>query len=157
MIERTIEEPIRADFGKGKVILILGARQTGKTTLLQQLAGKVKNVVMLNCDNADDRELLSSPSTTSLAAVAGNADFLMIDEAQRVQGIGLALKMLADTIGKRTQVIATGSSALELAQGILESAAGRVFEYRLYPLSFGELSMPPSSGREEMRLLEKRL
>lgn len=157
MIKRTIENLIRADFGKGKIVLILGARQVGKTTLLNQIAENAGKVVMLNCDNADDRASLSNPSTTSLAALAGNAELVMIDEAQRVPGIGLALKMLADTAGKRTQVIATGSSALELANGVFESAAGRFFEYRLHPLCFGELSAAPSSPREEGRLLETRL
>ena len=157
MIKRAIEDRIRADFGKGKIILILGARQVGKTTLLSQIAGKASGVRMLNCDNADDRELLANPTTTSLSALADNTEFFMIDEAQRVPGIGLALKMLADTVGKKTQVVATGSSALQLAQGIFESAAGRVFEYRLLPFSFGELSAAPSDVREEMRLLETRL
>lgn len=157
MIKRTIENRIRADFGKGKIILILGARQVGKTTLLAQIAAKADRALMLNCDNADDRALLSNPTTTSLAALAGNKEFVMIDEAQRVPGIGLAFKMLADTVGRETQVIATGSSALQLAQGVFESAAGRVFEYRLHPLSFGELSSAPSNAREETRLLETRL
>ena len=98
---------------------------------------------MLNCDNADDLALLANPTTTSLAALVGDADFLLIDEAQRVDGIGLVLKMLVDTVGTRTQVVATGSSALELAKGVFESAAGRVFEYRLYPFSFGELAAAP--------------
>ena len=157
MIKRSIEEKIRADFGKGKVILVLGARQVGKTTLLEQLAKGAQRPLSLNCDNADDRETLSRPSTTGLAALVGNADFLLIDEAQRAENIGLTLKMLADVVGKRTQVVATGSSALELANGVFESAAGRVFEYRLFPLSFGELSAPPSDVRAERRLLETRL
>ena len=157
MIKRAIEERIRADFGKGKVILILGARQVGKTTLLKQLSEGVDRTIMLNCDNADDRALLANPTTASLSALAGNANLLMIDEAQRVPEIGLSLKMLADTIGRQTQVVATGSSALQLAQGVFESAAGRVFEYRLHPLSFGELSATPSCVRDEARLLETRL
>ncbi len=157
MIKRAIEEKILKDFGKGKVILVLGARQVGKTTLLQQLARNAQRPLSLNCDNADDRELLSHASTTSLVSLAGNADFILIDEAQRVGNIGLVLKMLADTVGKRSQVVATGSSALELADGIFESAAGRVFEYRLYPFSFGELAGSPSDIRSEKRLLESRL
>lgn len=157
MIIRQIEKNIRRDFGKGKIILILGARQVGKTTLLGQLADLAKNPRFLNCDNADDRALLEKPSTTRLAALAGDSDMLLIDEAQRVKDIGMALKMLADTVGKKTQVIVTGSSALELSHGIFESAAGRVFEYRLYPFSFGELAKSAGDAREERRLLENRL
>lgn len=157
MIKRKIEGLIRQDFGKGKVVLILGARQVGKTTLLQQLSAVARNPLMLNCDNADDRELFANPSTTKLEALAGDADFLLIDEAQRVPDIGLVLKMLADTVGSRTQVVATGSSALELANGVFESAAGRIFEYRLYPFSYGELADDAGDARLERRLLESRL
>lgn len=157
MIKRMIEPLIRQDFGKGKVVLVLGARQVGKTTLLQQLSTGARKSILLNCDNADDLALLANPTTTSLAALVGDADFLLIDEAQRVDGIGLVLKMLADTVGARTQVVATGSSALELANGVFESAAGRVFEYRLYPFSFGELAEEQGGARIERRLLESRL
>ena len=156
MVKRQIEDAIRSDFGKGKIVLVLGARQVGKTTLLAQLSGGAQRPLLLNCDNPDDREALSSSTTTRLGALAANADFLLIDEAQRVKNIGLTLKMLADTVGKRTQVVATGSSALELASGIFESAAGRVFEYRLYPFSYGELA-ELKDGRIERRLLEDRL
>jgi len=158
MIPRMIEKNIRADFGKGKAILVLGARQVGKTTLLGQLAAGVPHVVRLDCDNSDDRTLLENPTTTRLATLAEGADLFLIDEAQRVPGIGLALKMLVDAVGRKTQIIATGSSALELAQGIFESAAGRVFEYRLHPLSYGELvDAAGDQGRAERRLLERRL
>lgn len=157
MIKRAIEEKIRADFGKGKIVLVLGARQVGKTTLLEQLAKGAERPLFLNCDNADDRELLSKGNATALAALVGNSDFVLIDEAQRVPSIGLTLKMLADSLRGHAQVVATGSSALELANGIFESAAGRVFEYRLYPLSFGELSKEGGGSRLERRLLESRL
>lgn len=156
MVKRQIEDAIRSDFGKGKIILVLGARQVGKTTLLSQLSEGAQHPLLLNCDNADDREALSGGTTTKLDALAADADFLLIDEAQRVRDIGLTLKMLADTVGKRTQVVATGSSALELASGVFESAAGRVFEYRLYPFSYGELAAA-DEGRDERRLLENRL
>jgi len=157
MIKRLIEPLIRQDFGKGKVVLVLGARQVGKTTLLQQLSAEARKPILLNCDNADDRAILANPTTTSLSALVGDADFLLIDEAQRVDGIGLTLKMLADAVGMRTQVVATGSSALELANGVFESAVGRVFEYRLYPFSFGELVEEQGGARIERRLLESRL
>lgn len=156
MVKRQIEDAIRSDFGKGKIILVLGARQVGKTTLLAQLSEGARHPLLLNCDNADDREALSGDTTTHLESLAAAADFLLIDEAQRVKNIGLTLKMLADTVGKHTQVVATGSSALELASGIFESAAGRVFEYHLYPFSYGELARA-EEGRIEQRLLENRL
>lgn len=157
MIKRDIESRIRSDFGKGKVVLVLGARQVGKTTLLDQLAAGVEKVVRFNCDNADERQRLSNPNTTQLLNIVGDARLVLIDEAQRISDVGMVLKMLADAIGRRSQVVATGSSALELANGVFESAAGRVFEYRLYPLSNGELNAKAGDSIAEARLLPDRL
>ena len=157
MIKREIEDKIRNDFSKGKVVLVLGARQVGKTTLLNQLADGMERVVRFNCDNADERERLSNPNTTQLLNVVGNAQLVLIDEAQRIADIGMVLKMLADALGSRAQIVATGSSALELANGVFESAAGRIFEYRLYPLSNGELSAQSGAAMAEQRLLHERL
>lgn len=158
MIPRQIENAMRGDFGKGKALLVLGARQVGKTTLLRRLAEGAGRVVWLDCDNSDDRVLLENPNTSRLSVLASGTDLLLVDEVQRVRGIGLALKMLVDAVGRTTQVVATGSSALELAGGVHESAAGRVFEYRLHPLSHGELARGSGVGaREERRLLERRL
>lgn len=158
MISRTIESRIRADFGKGKAVLVLGARQVGKTTLLGQLAEGARRVLRLDCDNADDRALLANPTSTRLSSLADGVDMLLVDEAQRVPDIGLALKMLVDAVGRKTQIVATGSSALELAQGVFESAAGRIFEYRLHPFCHAELvAAADGDGRSERRLLEKRL
>ena len=158
MIPRFIEHSIRSDFGKGKAIAVFGARQVGKTTLLGRLAEGADHPVFMDCDNPDDRALLSKPDKTRLAALAKGADMLLVDEAQRVPGIGMALKMLVDSIGRSTQIVVTGSSALELAQGVFESAAGRVFEYRLHPLSHSELvGAAGGDDREERRLLERRL
>lgn len=157
MIKRDIEAKIRSDFGKGKVVLVLGARQVGKTTLLNQLAENVERVVRINCDNADERERLSNPNTTQLLNMVGNAQLVLIDEAQRIPDVGMVLKMLADALGARAQIVATGSSALELANGVFESAAGRIFEYRLYPLSHGELAAQSGAERTEQRLLQERL
>ena len=157
MIKRDIESRIRSDFGKGKVVLVLGARQVRKTTLLDQLAAGVEKVVRFNCDNADERQRLSNPNTTQLLNIVGDARLVLIDEAQRISDVGMVLKMLADAIGRRSQVVATGSSALELANGVFESAAGRVFEYRLYPLSNGELNAKAGDSIAEARLLPDRL
>lgn len=156
MLKRQIEQRIRADFGKGKAILILGPRQVGKTTLLEQLAAGQKGVVSFNCDNADDREDLNKGSSAALKALVGSAKFMTIDEAQRLQNVGLTVKMLVDAVGHDTQIIVTGSSAFELSNGIYESAAGRFFDYRLYPFSRQEL-VEATSDRDERRLLEQRL
>ncbi len=156
MITRAIENTIKNDFNKGKVILILGPRQVGKTTLLTQLSDQASDVLSLNCDDTDDRLRLEEQSSTGLKNLVAGRSIILIDEAQRVKNIGLTLKILADSLDKTQQVIVTGSSSLELADEIYEPATGRIIEYRLYPFSVGELSQN-TSFREERRLLESRL
>ena len=155
MIERTIERQLAADTGRRKVIVITGARQVGKTTLVNALAAGRKKVLMLNCDNHDDRAVLEDKTTTQLGALMEGYDLVFIDEAQRVPGIGLTIKMIGD-MKPDTQVIATGSSSLELAEGINEPATGRHIDYMLFPLSLEELATH-TSEREERRMLGTRL
>ena len=155
MIERTIERQLAADTGRRKVIVITGARQVGKTTLVNALAAGRKKVLMLNCDNHDDRAVLEDKTTTQLGALMEGYDLVFIDEAQRVPGIGLTIKMIGD-MKPDTQVIATGSSSLELAEGINEPATGRHIDYMLFPLSLEELAAH-TSEREERRMLGTRL
>lgn len=155
MIKRQISDSILRDFGRGKVIVIIGARQVGKITLVQELLRSGQKVLSLNCDNYDDRAVLEHRTSSELTALTSGYDCLFIDEAQRVAGIGLTIKMLAD-LHVPTQVIVTGSSSLELAEGILEPATGRHIDYELYPLSVEELAAH-ASAREERRLLHQRL
>ena len=156
MVKRSIETLIRNDFGKGKAIVILGARQVGKTTLLNVLSSDREGVLTFNCDNADDRDELNRDTVTQLKELVGTASMLAIDEAQRLENVGLTVKMLVDALGNNTQIVITGSSAMELTNGLYESATGRFFDYRLAPFSYGELSAA-TSAREEKRLLEDRL
>lgn len=155
MIKRTLTENIISDFGKGKVIVLLGARQVGKTTLLEQMHGLYPKQLFLNCDNGDDRLSLEDKSSTELSRLLSPYDVVFIDEAQKVKNIGLILKMIAD-LKLKTQVLATGSSALELSNEVNEPATGRLIEYKIFPLSYGEL-FEESSSREERRLLESRM
>ena len=156
MVKRQIEEQIRNDFGKGKAIVVLGPRQVGKTTLLNQLTAGMSGVLAFNCDNSDDRAELAKGNATALKALVGKASVVTIDEAQRLPDVGLTVKMLVDAVGRETQIIVTGSSALELSSGIAESAAGRFFGYRLFPFSRQEL-VDATNARDEGRLLESRL
>lgn len=156
MIQRLIGTTVSGDFFRGKVIAILGPRQVGKTTLLSQLSIPQAETLWLNCDNADDCHALEEQTSTGLQQLVGQKRYVVIDEAQRVKNIGLTLKIMSDTFRERVQVIVTGSSSLELSNQINEPATGRIFEYRLYPLSLAELSHH-TSAREEQRLLEQRL
>ena len=155
MIARKIERQILKDFRKKKVLVILGARQVGKTTLLSQINQEGKKVLSLNCDNADDRLLLENRTTTELSQLLSSYDLAFIDEAQRVANIGITIKMIGD-LKLDTQVIVTGSSSFDIANRVNEPATGRTIEYKLYPFSMRELA-DYSSQREEHRLLGNRL
>lgn len=156
MIKRAIYEQIIKNLFKGKAIVITGPRQVGKTTLLQAIMKETESKVLyLNCDEPDIRPMLENASSTSLKALIGNNSLILIDEAQRVKNIGLTLKILVDNF-KEIQIIATGSSALELANEINEPLTGRKREYHLYPFSTEEL-VASSSVLHETRLLEQRM
>lgn len=155
MIERSIATRMRDDFGSGKVIVVVGARQVGKTTLVSELANGVERVLTLNCDDLDDRTLLERRTSTELRTLLAGQDLVFIDEAQRVADIGLTIKMIAD-MHPDAQVVVTGSSSLELAEGIREPATGRHIDYELFPLSVSEM-VAHTSSREERRLLAQRL
>ena len=154
MIHRIAEQLIKNDFNKGKAIVVMGARQVGKTTLLEHLVD-ANDCLILNCDNHDDRSDLENKTSTELRNLVGNHKVVVIDEAQRVHNIGLTLKMLVD-LKLPTQILATGSSSLSLADEINEPATGRLFEHRLFPLSLSELAVH-TSRREEQRMLEQRM
>lgn len=155
MITRQIENSIRDDFNKGKIIIVLGARQVGKTTLFDSIIKNSDNILKLNCDDYDDRLYLENKTSTELKNLIGKHKVVVIDEAQRVSNIGLTLKIIAD-LKLDAQVLVTGSSSLELSSRINEPVTGRMFEYRLFPLSLAEMSNH-TSQREETRLLEQRM
>jgi predicted AAA+ superfamily ATPase len=155
MIKRIIAKTILDDYRRQKVIVLLGARQVGKTTLLSELRENKTKVLSLNCDNMDDVMLLEGKTSTELSHLLSPYELVFIDEAQRVRNIGLTLKMIGD-LKLPTQVVVTGSSSLDMADEINEPATGRLIEHYLYPLSLTELAAV-SSQREERRLLENRM
>lgn len=156
MIKRAIYGQIIKNLFKGKAIIITGPRQVGKTTLLQAIMKDTESKVLyLNCDEPDIRPMLENASSTALKSLMGNNSLILIDEAQRVKNIGLTLKLLVDNF-KEIQVIATGSSALELANEINEPLTGRKREYHLYPFSTAEM-VAETSVLQETRLLEQRM
>ncbi|MEK6481917.1 AAA family ATPase [Catalinimonas sp. 4WD22] len=156
IVQRTLLTNIEQVLFKGKAILLMGPRQVGKTTLMDtMLAKRSEKVMVLNEDEADVRQLLSQTTSTRLRSIIGNSEIVVIDEAQRISDIGITLKLFTDQI-KGVQVIATGSSALELAASINEPLTGRKFEFMLFPLSFSEMASHHGL-LEEKRLVEHRL
>lgn len=136
MIIRTIEQELRDRFFKGKAILILGPRQVGKTTLLKTILDG-KAYLFLNGDDPDTRQLLEGAGSFALKQIIGEHTLVFIDEAQRIERVGLTLKLIIDNFSG-VQVLVSGSSALELRDSMQESLTGRKWEYRLYPISFQE-------------------
>jgi len=156
MISRELEKQLVQHFFRGKIIMLSGARQVGKTTLIEMLLQKRKEKILyLNADETDVRELLTDTTSTSLKSIVGNHKIIFIDEAQRVKNIGITLKLFADQI-KDVQVIVTGSSSFDLASEINEPLTGRKYEFMLFPLSFSEM-VEHHGQLEEKRLLEHRL
>ncbi len=155
MIKRVIKNSIQADYRREKVIVLLGARQVGKTTLLSELQEGANKVLSLNCDNVDDVLLLESKTSTELKYLLSSYDLVFIDEAERVKNIEKKKKMIGD-LKLKTQVVVTGSSSFDMANEVNEPATGRLIEYNLYPFSLSELAIE-TSEREEKRLLETRM
>jgi predicted AAA+ superfamily ATPase len=138
MINRIISKSIINKLRSGKVIILYGARQVGKTTLVEKLIEDTKDYLYFNADNIEDRLQLEQESATKFRVLFSDKKLIIIDEAQRVKNIGLNLKIIHDQL--QIPIIATGSSAFELANNISESLTGRKHELHLYPLSFEELS-----------------
>lgn len=157
MIPRIIQQEIEKNLFKNKVLLLIGARQIGKTTLLKKvLQNCTEKSLWLNADEYDvKRKLENATTSTQLLQLFGNAKLIVIDEAQQVEDIGLKLKLVIDT-NPELQIIATGSSAFELLQKSNEPLTGRKKEYHLYPISFSEM-VSHTSLLTEQRLLENRL
>lgn len=155
MITRNLENKIEKKFFGGKAIIVLGARQTGKTTLLKKIVSQKNSVLWLNADEPDTIALFENSSSSRLKTIFSGKKIVVIDEAQRISDIGLKLKLITDEIPE-IQLIATGSSAFELANKVNEPLTGRKWEYKLFPLCFSE--MVDSHGLlEENRLMPHRL
>lgn len=155
MIVRKIETNIRGLLNGQKAIIILGARQVGKSTLLKQLLNSREDVLWMNGDELDIQELFNNITSTRIKAILGTNKILVIDEAQRIKDIGLRIKLITDQIGD-VQVIATGSSSFELANKVNESLTGRKREFKMFPLTFGEM-VNHTSFIDEVRMIPHRL
>ncbi len=157
-IERSIFNRLKDSCFKQKVIILLGPRQVGKTTLLRKLQTELSvQSKWLNADEADIRQefIDSNTSTRLLQLIGSNTKLVLIDEAQQIPEIGKKLKLLIDNYPD-IQIIATGSSALDLQNQTNEPLTGRKREFYLFPFSFEELSKHTST-LEEKRILNTRL
>lgn len=154
LIPRILQQNIEKVLFKNKVILVYGARQVGKTTILRELQKKYPTgAVYFNCDEPDVRASFTNTTSTALRAFVKDKKLVLLDEAQRVPDIGLTLKLMVDNFPE-IQVIATGSSSFDLSSKTVEPLTGRKYEFYLFPFSVEELA-PTRSAVESRRLLEQ--
>ncbi len=155
MIDRLLENSIKDKFFKGKAIILLGARQVGKTTLFKKLASSLDSVLWLNADNFEVQTLFEASSSTRFKSIIKNNKVIIIDEAQRIKNIGIKLKIIIDEI-ENVQLIATGSSSFDLSNEINEPLTGRKYEFKMFPVSFEEM-VKHHGLLEELNQLEHRM
>lgn len=157
-IQRDLKSILKSRIGKGKIIILIGPCQVGKTTLFKSMiseAGFLDTAQYWNCDESDVRSMLTKESSAHFRPLIGKSKFIVIDEAQRVKNIGLILKILYENF-QDVQFAVTSSSSLDLSNTLNEPLTGRKFEYNLFPFSTNEL-VHNSSMLDEIRQLETRL
>jgi predicted AAA+ superfamily ATPase len=138
MIQRLLSERIESKLFQGKAILVSGARQVGKTTLLKaMLEQHPGNILHLDGDDVTIQNLMNRPNTQQLKQIIGNNNIVFLDEAQRIPEIGLTSKIIVDQF-KDVQLILSGSSSFELYNAVNEPLTGRKWSFNLWPVSWEE-------------------
>ncbi|MGB4958574.1 MAG: ATP-binding protein [Saprospiraceae bacterium] len=146
LIERQITLKITEWMNKNKVIIIYGARQVGKSTLLTIIKNEYPDLLILNAENPNIQSTLLSMDLERIKFLFGHAKYIAIDEAQKIENIGSILKYIHDHPEIKSQLIATGSSSFELANKVTEPLTGRNVKFILYPLSVAELTQARSGA-----------
>lgn len=154
MFARTIEKRIREKINSGKAIVIVGARQVGKTTLIKKILDGL-NYLFLDADDPTIRSLLSNPNTEQLRTIIAHNKIVFLDEAQRIPGIGLTLKIITDQF-KDVQLFVSGSSSFDLGNECNEPLTGRKWEYEMFPITWEEYEARIGFLKSEQQL-ENRL
>lgn len=155
MIARHLSEIIAQKLFSGKAIIVFGPRQVGKTTILRELVGNRNDCIWLNGDEFDIQSLFANINSARLNALFADKRIVVIDEAQRIENVGIKLKLITDQLS-HIQLIATGSSAFDLANKINEPLTGRKWEYQMLPVAFSEMVLHHGL-LEEKRMLPHRL
>lgn len=154
MYARTIENRIKEKINGGKAIVLVGARQVGKTTLINNIL-EGSEFLFLDADDPTVRTLLSNPNTEQIRTIMGDHKTVFLDEAQRIPGIGLTLKIITDQF-KHIQLFVSGSSSFDLGNELNEPLTGRKWGYELFPISWEEYENKIGFVKSEQQL-ENRL
>ncbi len=139
MYIRALKNTIKNWVNDQLIIILYGARQTGKTTLLEQLFSNNKEALLLNCEIKTIADILESKDMGQIRALFGTYKIIVLDEAQKIKDIGLILKLIYDDNTFDVKLIATGSSSFELARNITEPLTGRNVKFKLFPLTIKEM------------------
>lgn len=143
MYPRDITVSINYWLDKKEILILYGARQVGKTTLLKEILKEKQDAIILNCELPMVSEVLESKDLSQIRAIFGDNKIIALDEAQKITDIGSILKLIYDEL-PQYKLIATGSSSFELANRISEPLTGRNIKFRLYPLSLNEIKQKRS-------------
>ncbi len=154
MIQRILEPAIKRKLKSGKAILLFGARQVGKTTLLQKILEK-SDYLFLDADDPTIRALLTNPNTEDIKTIIADHDLVFLEEAQRIPNIGLTFKIITDQF-KHVQLLVSGSSSFDLGNQINEPLTGRKWEFEMFPICWEEYEDSIGFIKSE-QLLENRL
>jgi hypothetical protein len=139
ILKRDVTGLIEEWLFRDKIVILYGARQVGKTTLVKELLKKIDSQDgYYNCELLQVKQLLERQDVAEIMRVFGGTKLIVLDEAQKIANIGLILKVLHDTFPE-IQIIATGSSSFTLSSQIQEPLTGRALEFVLYPFSYAEM------------------
>ncbi len=155
MLQRIITPRLQQAVGKGKVVLLTGARRVGKTVLLRELSRLTSNPLWLNAEDSDTQALLSERKIATFKTLMQDRDLVVIDEAQSIPQIGAILKLIIDEMPE-VPIVASGSSSFNLLNQSGEPLTGRYSRIELFPLSWKELSLN-FNPLERKQQLEERL
>lgn len=156
MIERSIEKLAQQYLVPGKVVLIMGARRVGKTTLLKKVKNQAKEKVLyFNGDDIDTHELFAKRSVTNFNRIIGDHKMLIFDEAQEIADIGKKLKLIVDEF-PHLKILVSGSSSFDLNNKTGEPLVGRAIFLRMHPFAQSEIEQQ-ENAIETKGSLEDRL
>lgn len=141
MFDRILLQHIKSTIDYKKAIILIGARQVGKTTLINQLTESIdpKSILRIDGDDPADRLLWTNPSKQTIQQYINAYKVIIIDEAQRIENIGLTVKIIID-LKEKKQVVLSGSSSIDITTKTSEALTGRKHEYNLFPFSWAEIS-----------------